>query len=174
MTLVLSSVLVLLAIGLVVVLPTLRRLLRSPSSDDITPEWLANFSTHSYQPMATLLSEEDFEFLSRQPGFDLALHRKLRRERLEIFRMYLHRMIRDFGRLHLAARLIVAHSAEDQSGLLLRLLWLKMRFSGTVLRAEVAYHLCHVGIGTLPARALIARLEDMSIQIGAVTAIQAA
>jgi hypothetical protein len=149
-------------------------LLRSPSSDEITAEWLANFSTHSYQPMATLLSEEDFEFLSRQPGFDLTLHKKLRRERLEIFRMYLHRMIRDFSRLHLAARLIVAHSSHDQSALLARLFWLKIRFSGTVVRAEIAYRLCRLGIGTLPARALIARLEDMSAQISAAAAIQAA
>jgi hypothetical protein len=163
-----------LAIGLVVVLPTLRRLLKSPSSDDISPEWLANFSTHAYQPMASLLSEEDFEFLSRQPGFDLALHKKLRRERLEIFRMYVHRMIRDFGRLHFAARLIIAHSTQDQSNLLIRLLWLRVRFSGTVMRAELAYYLCRLGIGTLPARALIARLEEMSAQISAASAIQTA
>jgi len=124
--------------------------------------------------MATLLSQEDFEFLSRQPGFDLALQRKLRRERLEIFRMYLHRMIIDFGRLHFAGRLLIAHSSEDHSGLFIRLVWLKVRFSTTVLRAEFACHLCRLGIGTLPARTLIARLEEMSAQIRAVSAIQPA
>jgi hypothetical protein len=170
LTLVLSSVLVLLAIGVAAVLPTLRRLLKPASVHDITPEWLANFSAESYLPMEKLLSGEDFEFLSRQPGFDLALYRKLRRERLEIFRMYLHRMIRDFGRLDFAARLIVANAAEDHSRVLAHLLWLKLRFSTTVVRAELAYHLCRFGLGTLPCRALIARLEEMTAQISAVSA----
>src|SRR6202011_3573619 len=123
------SVLVIFIVGLAVVLPTLRRLLESTSADAITAEWLANFCAESYSPMENLLSGEDFDFLSRQPGFDLALYRKLRRERLQIFHMYLHRMIADFSRLHFAARVIVAHATEDQSGTLKRLLWLKLRFS---------------------------------------------
>jgi hypothetical protein len=163
-------VLVLFIIGLAVVLPTVRRLLESTSVDEITAEWLANFSAELYSPMENLLSEEDFDFLSRQPGFDLALYKKLRRERLQIFRMYLHRMIADFGRLHFAARLLVTHASEDQSEILKHLLWLKLRFSITVLRAEFSYHLCRFGVGTLPARALVARLEDMSAQVGAISA----
>jgi hypothetical protein len=119
--------------------------------------------------MENLLSAEDFDFLSRQPGFDLALYRKLRQERLQIFRMYLRRMIADFSRLHFVARLIVAHAADDQSGILKRLLWLKLRFSASVLRAEFSYHLCRFGVGSLPARALITRLQDMSAQIGAIS-----
>jgi len=58
--------------------------------EEITPEWLENFSTSVYHPMEGLLADEDFRFLSRQPGFDLSLYRKLRRERLRIFRQYLN------------------------------------------------------------------------------------
>jgi hypothetical protein len=174
LTTVYTSVLVLFIVGLAVALPTLRRLLESSSAEEITQDWLANFSAESYSPMENLLSDEDFDFLSRQPGFDLALYRKLRSERLQIFRMYLHRMIADFNRLHFVARLIVAHALEDQSEILKRLLWLKLRFSVTVLRAEFSYHLCRFGVGSLPARALVARLQDMSAQIGAISVAESA
>lgn len=164
---------VLLGLGLGVVLPTLRRLLRSPSVDDITPQWLASFTPEAYLPMGTLLNEEDFDFLSRQPGFDLALHRKLRRERLEIFRMYLHRMIVDFSRLHFAARVLMASSHEDHSALVFRLIWLNFRFVGTVTRAEIACYACRFGIGSLSARALVARLNEMHQYMGAVSSLPA-
>jgi len=62
--------------------------------EEITPEWLENFSTSVYHPMEGLLADEDFRFLSRQPGFDLSLYRKLRRERLRIFRQYLNLSLR--------------------------------------------------------------------------------
>ena len=72
----------LLLIGLLgaLAVPVLVKLLRQCPVHDITPEWLENLSIASYYPMEELLSDEDFAFLSRQPGFDLSLYRKLRRE----------------------------------------------------------------------------------------------
>jgi hypothetical protein len=120
--------------------------------------------------MEGLLNNEDFQFLSRQPGFDLSLYRKLRRERLAIFRLYLHRIIADFNRLHLAARLIAAQSGGDQTALLKRLVTLKLRFSVSVLQAELNYHLCRLGLRSLPARQLIVCLEQLSSEIGLLSA----
>jgi hypothetical protein len=124
--------------------------------------------------MQRLLSEEDFNFLSRQPGFDLSLYRKLRRDRLHIFRQYLNRLIGDFNRLHAVARVLLAGSQEDQSELALRLVWLKLRFSAAVLKTEANYLLCYLGYRSLPARSLISRLEEMNAHVSAIAAAQAA
>ncbi len=155
-------------------IPVLIKLYRRCGLEDITPEWLESFSPAVYYPMQGLLSAEDFRFLSRQPGFDLSLHRKLRRERLHIFRQYLTRMIVDFNRLHTAARLLLAHGREDQSELVGRLVWLKIRFSLAVLQAHATYMLCCIGFRTLAVRATILRLEEMSAQLSLISATRVA
>ena len=105
--------------------------------------------------MQDLLADEDFVFLSRQPGFDESLHRKLRRERLHIFRQYLIRLIVDFNRLHAVARMILARSSEDRSDMVAKLMKLKFQFSLAVMQAECSYLLCCVGFRFLAARKLI-------------------
>lgn len=161
-------------LSLVLVAPILFKLFRKCSLDEITPEWLENFSPSSYYPMQGLLADEDFRFLSRQPGFDFSLYRKLRRERLLIFRQYLCRLIVDFNRLHAAARVLVAHGQEDASNVLVSLIWLKVRFSAAVFQAEGSYLLCRLGIGSLAAQSVILRLEEMSAQLSAMSAAQPA
>lgn len=154
------------------------KLHRGFSKDELTPEWVANFSVSAYQPMHRLFCEEDFAFLSRQPGFDLVLYKKFRRERLRIFRQYMNRLINDYNRLHAAARLILATtsatSSRDQSVTLTRLIKLKFDFSVAVLQAEANYMLCLVGFRTLAVRAVVLRLEELSAQVAAIYAIQAA
>jgi hypothetical protein len=150
--------------------PVVCRLYRRTNVEDITPEWLENFSASTYYPMQGLLSDEDFTFLSQQPGFDLSLYRKLRRERLRIFRQYLNRLIVDFNRLHTTARLLLAHSPQDQSELMSRLIHIKVGFAVAVVRAELNYSACCLGYRSLAARAVIARLEEMNNQLVAISA----
>ena len=159
---------------LLLVAPILVKLCRRCRVEDITQEWLDNFSPSMYYPMEGLLADEDFRFLSCQPGFDLSLYRKLRRERLHIFRQYLCRLILDFNRLHTAARLLVAHGHEDRSDLVTQLMWLKLRFSVAVVRTRLSYLICCLGFRSLAVRAVILRLEDMDAQWGAILASQAA
>ena len=160
------------ALSLGLVAPILIQLCRRCRIEEITPEWLESFSPALYYPMQGLLADEDFRFLSRQPGFDFSLYRKLRRERLHIFRQYLNRLIVDFNRLHSAARVLVAHGHEDRSNLVTQLIVLKIRFSGAVLQAQISYFFCSIGIGSLAARAAIARLEEMSTQLSSISATQ--
>ena len=159
---------------LALAVPVLVQIFQKSSVEEITPEWLDAFSASSYYSMERLLSDEDFTFLSRQPGFDLSLYRKLRRERLGIFKQYLNRSIVDFNRLHTAIRVLLAHSEEDCSDLVSRLVWLKFRFSCTVLRAEFSYRLCLLGFRPMAVRALISHLEEMSSHLSAIAAAQAA
>lgn len=148
-------------------------LYRRSSRDEITPEWLAGFSPSVYRPMQRLFCEEDFAFLSRQPGFDLSLYKKFRRERLRIFRQYMNRLIADYNRLHAAARMLLAATSEDHSEMMAHLIRLRVNFSITVFRAEADYLLCCAGYRTIAVRALILRLEELSAQVSAISASQA-
>ena len=123
--------------------------------------------------MEGLLSDEDFNFLSRQPGFDLSLYRKLRRERLNIFKQYLNRLIVDFNRLHVAARFLLSQSQNDESKLVTRLMWLRIRFSVAVIRAQISYALSRIGFNCVAAKSVIHCLEEMSYQLSAIPARQA-
>ena len=160
------------ALLLAFVLPVVLKLWRRSNAEEITAEWLQDFSPSSYYPMQSLLAEEDFRFLSRQPGFDFSLYKKLRRERLHIFRQYLSRLILDFNRLHTAARMLLAHGHEDHSDLVTQLIWLKAKFSLAVIQAEFSYLLCRVGFHSLAARGVILRLEEMSAQLSSISTAQ--
>ncbi len=153
-------------------LPIICKLYRHCDPEEITAEWLEEFSPSSYYPMEGLLAEDDFRFLSRQPGFDLSLYKKLRRERLYIFRQYLSRLIYDFNRLHTAARMLVVQGHEDRSDLVTRLIALKIKFSAAVIQAEFSYALCRVGFRSLAVQPMILRLEQMSAQLGSISGTQ--
>ena len=142
---------------------------RPCSREEITPEWLASFSISAYQPMRALLCEEDFSFLSRQAGFDLVLYKKFRRDRLRIFRQYMNGLIADYNRLHMAARMLLAETPQDQSEMLTRLIRSKVTFGAVVFRAELNYLLCCIGFRTLAVRALLVRLEELSSQVAAIS-----
>jgi hypothetical protein len=146
---------------------------RKTAAEEITVDWLESFSVSAYYPMEDLLSDDDFVFLSRQPGFDESLYRKLRRDRLSIFRQYLLRLILDFNRLHAAARRLLALSEFDRSAEVSKLMSLKFRFSLAVLQAQCSYLLCFVGFRFLAARRLIAALETMSLELAALSEPQA-
>lgn len=153
-------------------LPVLRGLFRRCTPEDITPEWLENFSVSTYSAMEGLLDDRDFDFLSRQSGFDLSLYRKLRRERLSIFHQYLKRLVLDFNRLHFSARVLLAHMPQDQSEAFSGLMMLKLRFSALVVRTQASYLLCLIGLRTLEVRGLLQQLEEMNSQLLVLSAEQ--
>lgn len=147
---------------LVLLAPVLVRLLKRCPAEEITEEWLSSFSPATYRPMHGLLADDDFKFLARQPGFDLSLYRKLRRERMLIFRQYLRCLINDFNKLHTYTRFVIAHSETDRSDLMMQLASLKFKFALSVTNAELSYYLCLVGVGSLATRAVVARLEELN------------
>jgi hypothetical protein len=152
-------------LGVGAAVPVLRRLHRKPLLDEITPEWLESFSLDRYRSMSSLLSNDDFAFLSRQPGFDLSLYKKLRRERLAIFRQYLDRLIVDFNRLHVTARALVASSQQDSSEIAGKLIGVQFDFYKAVFRTELSYRLCCLGVSTVDVRVVLAPLEALSEQL---------
>jgi hypothetical protein len=157
---------------LVFAVPVIVRLLRPCRMSEITPEWLENFQASSYYPMNGLLAADDFQFLTRQPGFESSLVRKLRRDRLIIFRQYLNRLVADFNRLHKVAILVVTQTNQDNSEVFMRLIKLRIRFSLTVLRVEFCYSLCRLGVGSLSVGALLAQFDEMASQLSVMPKIR--
>lgn len=146
-------------------MPVLVRLLRPCQTSELTAEWLESFNVSCYLPMQGLLALDDFQFLCRQPGFDSALFRKLRRDRLRIFRQYLNRLIIDFNRLHKLTRLILSQSSEDQSALFSELMYLRFHFWLAVMRVEISYALCRFGMRPVGVSEVLRQLEEMSRQL---------
>ena len=162
------------AFGVAVLGPVVFRLFQPCSFNEIPHEWLEEFTPNSYYPMRRLLSDEDFQFLARQPGFDLSLYRKLKRERLLIFRQYLRRLIVDFNRLYTVNRTLISLQEEDHSELAVRLMKLRVRFMFSVLSAECSYVLCCMGVKTMVATGMLARLEEMTAEFSRVAQPEAA
>jgi hypothetical protein len=161
-----SSILLVLAIVLgpsaVVIVPMLRRFFLKPAIGEITPQWLQEYSPDRYRSMANLLANDDFSFLLRQPGFELKLYRKLRRERLAIFRQYLDRLVLDFRRLHLTARMLTAQNRQDSTEIAQKLFKLQLHFNLALIRTEFEYSLCRYGLATVHVQRLIEPLRSLS------------
>ena len=126
------------------------------------PEWLHTFSLGPYEPMLQALGDGDLSFISGAAGFHFCLPGKLRRERTRIFRNFLNRYIHDYNRLHALARASVASSTTDQSGMFIRLMQLRLTFSLSLFRAEMAYALSRTGLGTASAQILLPPLERVN------------
>ncbi|HYP05604.1 MAG TPA: hypothetical protein VER03_05150 [Bryobacteraceae bacterium] len=130
------------------------------------PEWLANFSTTTYRPMQRLLSDSDLKYLAAQPGITAKTVSELRRERRRIFRAYLRNLVRDFHRLHLAARMTLLYATEDRPDLAQTLMRQRAMFTWAVLTVEFRLMLHAAGLGPVDVSDLIGALENMRINVG--------
>jgi hypothetical protein len=152
------------------ILLLVRRLTAPSSVSECDPEWVANFSMTTYRPMLRLLDEEDFRFLASQPGVSAGTIRELRRERRRVFRAYLRNMVRDFHRLHLAARMSLLYATEDRSDLAQALFRQRITFTGAVLQVEFRLMLHAAGVAPVDVTGLIGALDSMRLNVSRLNA----
>lgn len=124
------------------------------------PEMLAK-----YQPMARLLTEDDFVFLKTQPGYRPAIGAKLRRERRHIFRLYLRELASDFHRLHAEARELVANSQEPYADLVWVLIRQQVTFWRAMAAVELRLSMHWAGLGKVEVRGLLGAFEAMQLDL---------
>ena len=167
---VLPMVLFALAAVAIAVFVFLRRIAVPVAVSECDPEWIENFSISKYRPMLRLLDEADYEFLASQPGMTKTAIRRLRVERRAIFRAYLRNLIRDFYKLHMAARMHLIYSAEDRPELASRLVRQRIQFLTAVCGVEARLALQTVGVGHVDVRALIGSVEAMRANLTPVPA----
>ena len=157
------------------ILLLVRHLTAPGTISECDPEWVANFSTATYRPMLRLLAEEDYKFFAAQPGITQKAVEQLRQERRRVFKSYLRNLVRDFHRLHLAARMTLIYSTEDRPDLAQTLLRQRAVFTWAVLMVEFRLVLHTFGLGAVDARQLLGALDTMHINAGSLsTASQAA
>src|SRR5437879_13292975 len=102
-----------LAIVAFVLVVLFREMASRMSPADFDPAWLEDFSIAEYRPMLRLLSEDDYEFLASQAGYESKIASQLRKERRRVFHAYLRNLVRDFNRLQHAAKIMAVCSAQD-------------------------------------------------------------
>jgi hypothetical protein len=124
------------------------------------PAWIQTFSADRYRPMLRLLAEDDYEFLTAM-GTDGSVVKRLRTERRRIFCLYLNNLVRDFGRLHRAARILVLESELERSEVASRLVRIRVDFFLAVFAVRCRLVLHAAGLGAVDVRRLIEALECM-------------
>jgi uncharacterized protein (DUF1810 family) len=120
--------------------------------------------------MLRLLDEDDFRFLAAQPGVSAGTIRELRRERRRVFRAYLRNMVRDFHRLHLAARMSLLYATEDRSDLAHALFQQRITFTRAVLRVEFRLMLHTAGVAPVDVTRLLSALDSMRLNVSELNA----
>ena len=142
-----------------------RRLTTHQRSVAYDPQWLEDFSISKYRPMLRLLSEDDYEFLASQAGYEGKIASELRAERRKVFRAYLRNLVRDFYRLQQAAKMLALYSPQDRPELVAALLKQRISFSLAVLAVKVRLGLHTVGVGSVDVRNLIGSLDHLRLRV---------
>ena len=126
-----------------------------------TSEWLENFSPAVYHLMEGLF--DYVEFL--RPGLSASQYQELRKDRLQIFRQYLDRLIADCDRLYaVTGWFLLALEEESRPEHFSSLIRLRIWFCCSVLRVKFGYLLCRLGARPPIVRGLISCLEEMDNQ----------
>ena len=122
-----------------------------------------------FQPMERLLREDDFQFLSAQPGYRPEIAQLLRARRVQIMRKYIHQIAREFHRLHLALRLLTLQAHQDRPEIARELLLQKLLFQRRML--EVRFRLALFGYGLKPVHLgdLVQSVDALRRQVDAMS-----
>jgi hypothetical protein len=150
-------------IGVALIL--LYRSLASRQNGEVPMDQSLVLAPGKYRPMERLLLEEDFRFLSSQPGFSARLGRRFRTERRRVFRAYLRSLSMDFGRVSKACQMLVIHAAEDRGDLAKGIIRQRLLFALGIFAVEGRLLLHAAGVGTVDVHGLVVSLETMQAQI---------
>jgi hypothetical protein len=138
---------------------------QTPELSDECLELFSHFCIDRYEPMMRLGSEEDFEFLARQPGYRPEIGARLRSARRRIFRMYLRDLASNFSRIHAAARRLVADLPEHHADLVALLIRCQLTFWRRILMIEIRLLLPDPKLPKLDLPALIEPLESIRLRV---------
>ena len=114
-----------------------------------------------YEPMIRLLSSEDAALVAANP----ALARRLKKQRIEIFRGYLKNLSSDYGCLLAALRLSIVNSAMDRPDLSAALAKNQTLFAMAICRIEYRLLLTRLGVGTVDVTGLVEAISALQSQL---------
>jgi hypothetical protein len=155
-----------LALGTIGCLAFLLRKIAMPKVNlPVTTSWIEELSVGRYRPMMRLLDEADFQFLAAQPGMTRQEIRRLRRERLQIFRDYLRDLNTDFACVCLAIKLVLLQSKIDRPDLALALVRNQIVFAGRMLAVRAQLLGSAVGLPRVQTEALLRLFDGMQVEL---------
>lgn len=119
------------------------------------------FSTDRYAPLASLLSQDEYKFLRRQPGFTPEVGRRFRAERRAICRQYLSLLRDDFSAIYTELNRILLYSKQDRPELARALFQQRMRFVTGLIGAEVGLRLDAIRVEDLRFDRLVEPVAEL-------------
>jgi hypothetical protein len=137
------------------------RRLEAFTSSVATPALLP--APNRYQPMLRLLSPDDRAFVSANKS----LAKKLKKERVKIFREYLSCLSGDYGRLLAGVRSAMASSGIDRPDLAAAVAKNEAMFALALCRVEYRLFLHALGLGTVDVSGLVEAIGSLRNQISA-------
>lgn len=137
------------------------RLASRLDAQQITIDWLDEFSVETYLPMERLLKRSDVEFLSSQVGYRPEIAKRLMAERRKIFAWYLEHLVRDFNQLIGIGKLMVVYSQEDRH-----------EFAKSLLRQQVRFYASICSVRLRLALYPLVTSADASQLVNALTAMR--
>lgn len=154
-------------IGLVSALVALTRHFASPHRLPVTADWIDESASERYRPMLRLLSREDLHILRTRPGCTPQMVAAFRRQRYQIFRMYLRQLDSNFQRLCMALKVVMVQSQDDRPDLALALLrnQITFAFGLTMVRFQAVCY--RYGVGTVDVASLLKRIDGMRLELRA-------
>jgi hypothetical protein len=160
------SALLLLCAGLCAAyLALLRQVTSARDGLPITTEWINELSIERYRPMMRLLDQQETELLESQPGFTPQRAARLRRQRCQVFREYLHDLRGDFGRVSMAMGVLMTQSRHDRPDLARALIQRRLVFAMglAVIRMRLLLY-CH-GYCRVDGSALVQTFDALRLEL---------
>ncbi|MCZ2148311.1 MAG: hypothetical protein LC126_11090 [Bryobacterales bacterium] len=118
-----------------------------------------------FRPMERLLREEDFAFLSAQPGYRREIAASLRARRIAVYRRYVGLLGGEFNRLHKALRLLTLYAETDRAETSRVLVEQRILFTYRLLQVHVRLAFFRFGVKPLDVSALVATVDSMRASV---------
>jgi hypothetical protein len=131
----------------------------------VTAGWIDELSPDRYRPMMRLLDSGDLEFMRTQAGYTRKMEARLRAQRCQIFRGYLHCLNMDFKRVCMALKLVLVQSAQDRPDLSAVLVHHQIMFTSGLLSVYFRIFLYRWGICRVDATHLLQIFDVMRIEL---------
>jgi hypothetical protein len=120
-----------------------------------------------YRPMQRLLDPSEFEFLASHPACNPKMLRKMRAERVHLFRSYLRSLTLDFARTATGIESIMVSSNVDRPELAKLVQSGRLTFATGLVSVECRLVLFRYGLGTVDVQPLVAAIASMREQLQA-------
>ncbi|SPE32241.1 conserved exported hypothetical protein [Candidatus Sulfopaludibacter sp. SbA3] len=142
-----------------------RQVAATDSHLPVTVEWMESLSVDRYRPMLRLLDQGDLSFLRSQPGFKPAMASRLRRQRCNIFKSYLHNLTADFRRTCSALRMVMLHADNDRPDLATALLRAQAAFAWGMIQVQFHLTLYRLGMASVDVTGLVSLFDVMQLEL---------